>query len=735
MTRAIYEPDMVMADGIWVDVRAYGSVTTDVTIQTAITSIGSDDRTLLIPPGTWTINNNITIPSNIRLRVEMGAVLSIATGKTVTINGSLEDGMHQMFSGLGNVAGMRKLDFLRPEWFGAVGDYSTTTRTGTDDSAAFQKCFDTIHANTLSKVRLGMSNYYIATSVNIDGGGIIVEGPSASNRENPVDGKFEGMIYGSASLEAMFILGNLDNDSMGGIDFNGVSFCGRTGAAGVNEVESAIKIKDSFGPLWPLVIERCFFSKFNTAAIYAYNPGEPYNLAFVSITKCAFQGCQYSILLDTTAHNNCQGLYFVDNRAHQGGAIKGSFGSGVEIANNNLEDQETPIDIVGYGVEAYMFIHGNYFEATSGDYIIKLASNVARKNNVILHGNRYNSATPTSAYIYLSNVGAVIHDDVSVTSTLSADLNVKQLVNLGRTNEMNGFKASFVSDKGLKDNVVSSKSITYPVNGTIATPFGLRPYSRLASTSIDSGSTGLSMTSGQTAVYSVLVRYTEDDNENAPAITFFENGGATLKGHVGTPIKSNDWTVITGVYLATGAVTDLQVKFYPYGDGTTGDGCYVAGCFAYIASDEEYTPYIDWAGAVERTTTTILTAAQVQALETTPIELVPAQGTHSIIEFVSAVMSFNYSAVFTVTNADNKLRVQYDGSTDVSEAIDMNTFLEGPADTIRIAKPDPTSDTNLISQVNKKLELFNEGTGDVTGGTGSTLVVTTIYRVHYDGLG
>lgn len=130
-----------------------------------------------------------------------------------------------------------------------------------------------------------------------------------------------------------------------------------------------------------------------------------------------------------------------------------------------------------------------------------------------------------------------------------------------------------------------------------------------------------------------------------------------------------------------------------------------------------------------------LSPAQIQAIETTPIQLVAAQGTHKIIEFVSAVFIWDYvDTDFTVTNADNKFRIQYDGSTDVSEAIDMNTFLEGSADAIRWCLPSATTDTDLLAQENKKLELFNEGTGDVTGGDNSTLTVKITYKVHNTGL-
>lgn len=130
-----------------------------------------------------------------------------------------------------------------------------------------------------------------------------------------------------------------------------------------------------------------------------------------------------------------------------------------------------------------------------------------------------------------------------------------------------------------------------------------------------------------------------------------------------------------------------------------------------------------------------LSPAQIQALETTPIRLVAAQGTHKIIEFVSAVFIWDYvDTDFTVTNADNKFVIQYDASTDVSEVIDMNTFLEGTADAIRWCLPAATTDTDLLAQENKKLELFNEGTGDVTGGDNSTLTVKITYKVHDTGL-
>jgi hypothetical protein len=93
-------------------------------LGTAITTIGSAKTVLSIPAGNWPIAANLTVPANLTLKLTHGAVLTIATGQTLTINGSLEAGRYQIFSGTGTgkVSGLKT---VYPEWFGAVGDGST----------------------------------------------------------------------------------------------------------------------------------------------------------------------------------------------------------------------------------------------------------------------------------------------------------------------------------------------------------------------------------------------------------------------------------------------------------------------------------------------------------------------------------------------------------------------------------------------------------------------------------
>jgi hypothetical protein len=99
------------------------------TIAAAIANIGSTAQVeLLFATGTWTIDSNLTIPANFTCVFPRGAVLAVSDGDTLTINGEIRAGLHQIFSGAGDV--FIATDGLA-QWFGAVGDGST------DDTAAF----------------------------------------------------------------------------------------------------------------------------------------------------------------------------------------------------------------------------------------------------------------------------------------------------------------------------------------------------------------------------------------------------------------------------------------------------------------------------------------------------------------------------------------------------------------------------------------------------------------------
>lgn len=120
-----------LAIGNEVDVlQVYGSGTsrTRGTIADAVQRIGSSRKvTLSLAPGTWTIDANLTIPSNFALYVPRGCLLTTSTGVTLTINGPVFAGDYQIFDlTVGSVAGLVESSAL---WFGIAADNSTDNST------------------------------------------------------------------------------------------------------------------------------------------------------------------------------------------------------------------------------------------------------------------------------------------------------------------------------------------------------------------------------------------------------------------------------------------------------------------------------------------------------------------------------------------------------------------------------------------------------------------------------
>jgi hypothetical protein len=73
------------------------------TLAEALTTIGSNNVTLTIPAGTVTIASNTTIGNNIALRVFKGGKFNVNSGITLAINGPVDAGPYQIFSGTGTV--------------------------------------------------------------------------------------------------------------------------------------------------------------------------------------------------------------------------------------------------------------------------------------------------------------------------------------------------------------------------------------------------------------------------------------------------------------------------------------------------------------------------------------------------------------------------------------------------------------------------------------------------------
>ena len=107
----------------------------------AVSEVGTNTGVLLLADGVYPVTNNLVISESIDLHIENGAVIDTAEGKSLTIAGSIDAGIYQIFSGNGDVfyTGSRT-PYVYPQWFGAEVNDSV------DDASYINRC-----VNYLSK--------------------------------------------------------------------------------------------------------------------------------------------------------------------------------------------------------------------------------------------------------------------------------------------------------------------------------------------------------------------------------------------------------------------------------------------------------------------------------------------------------------------------------------------------------------------------------------------------------
>lgn len=117
---------------------------------------------------TYRVATNLAIANNVTF--EPGAKLTIDGGATVTFNGAVTAGSHQIFAGAGTASGFAKNGILLPEWFGA------DPLTVADSTTALQK---TLAAAAGREVPL--SGIYLISSALVISTPVLLRGKSKTN--------------------------------------------------------------------------------------------------------------------------------------------------------------------------------------------------------------------------------------------------------------------------------------------------------------------------------------------------------------------------------------------------------------------------------------------------------------------------------------------------------------------------------------------------------------------------
>ena len=116
-----------------VSASAYGA-----DLSSAIAAVGSANITLVVD-SPITVNDNIATHVNTTLVLQKPGILSIASGKTLTINGPFSAGRVLAFAGDGMIVfGEGSIPAAKPEWWGAYSDETHSAET----AASIQKAMD-----------------------------------------------------------------------------------------------------------------------------------------------------------------------------------------------------------------------------------------------------------------------------------------------------------------------------------------------------------------------------------------------------------------------------------------------------------------------------------------------------------------------------------------------------------------------------------------------------------------
>jgi len=182
--------------------------------------------TLRLPVGTHTVAADLTVNSNILLKPDKGAIIAIATTKTLTINGTLDAGHYQIFSctGTGKVAGLKRAN---PNW------WATNTVPGTTDmQPAFQAALNSLAANGTLIVPEGdykWDTYYSAGAIagcliwpQVDGLSMVGEGRAVIYSKAHATTDYRAVLINAASAAGIH-----------GVTIRGLTFRGEADQASV----------------------------------------------------------------------------------------------------------------------------------------------------------------------------------------------------------------------------------------------------------------------------------------------------------------------------------------------------------------------------------------------------------------------------------------------------------------------------------------------------------------------
>lgn len=245
-------------------------------LQQMIGAAGASSQTLILKSDNWIVGADLEIPENITLKLADGAIITIATGKTLTLHGLLEAPAARIFSGTGNVAFDSIVEQRAyPQWWGAKGDGLT------EDSAAFQAAVNSF--SNKGGVIFVPDGTYIIDSVGVKSNITVIGNSSKAILKqkryahycistNPMNGKTKPIDL-----------------TPNNIKFINITFRGTVDTDGFSEFIMLLDIRGSSN----IFVSKCNFIGFRGDGIYlgeARTLGQERHNSKVTISQCIFDG-------------------------------------------------------------------------------------------------------------------------------------------------------------------------------------------------------------------------------------------------------------------------------------------------------------------------------------------------------------------------------------------------------------------------------------------------------------
>jgi len=164
-------PDIWKTHRSTLNAMYHGTDRDSTTITTALGILGTvNARALYLEAGSWNINANVTVPSNITLVCEPGAVLDTSGGKSIAINGGLVASPHQQIFGSSITVTLSANILMRyPQWWGEADIFETIAADDATPSVLKSNWFIT-SANAGATAITNFDNGNIGQTITVIGG-------------------------------------------------------------------------------------------------------------------------------------------------------------------------------------------------------------------------------------------------------------------------------------------------------------------------------------------------------------------------------------------------------------------------------------------------------------------------------------------------------------------------------------------------------------------------------------